>query len=65
MELSGKTKQFLAEAVRYRLTWYDGELARADLSDDKRSELATDKQFLASLLESLTQGRRSTEPGHG
>ena len=64
MELNGKALVFVTEALRYRLTWYDSELAKPGLSDDARSDLTNDKHFVASLIESLG-GRRVTEPGHG
>ena len=64
MDLSGKRMRVLAEALRYRIEWCDAELAKPEATEDARAILTEDKQCLSSMLEDLTRGRRSTEPGH-
>ena len=53
MDLSPKALRFLIEAVEYRMTWYQQELDRLDLSDDQRSDLTNDHMFFGSILEAL------------
>jgi len=53
VKLSKKDLFFLAEALRYRLEWYQRELEREDLSDDESSDLTNDEAYLQALLAHL------------
>jgi hypothetical protein len=64
MDISPKTRRYLTESVEYRLTWYDAELAKKDLADDQRTELAERRAALKEIHEELTRGRMPTKPGH-
>ena len=59
VSLSSKASRFVAEAVEYRLEWYEQQLRRTDLSEDDESDLKNDMQFFRAILEDL---RRAANP---
>jgi hypothetical protein len=59
--LSPKAARFVAEAVEYRLEWYERELRRTDLSEDEESDLKNDMQYFRAILTELH--RRPELPG--
>jgi hypothetical protein len=63
MDLSGNKLDVLATALRFRIEWCDGELAK-QLSDDVRKTITDERETLVAMLASLRPARRATEPGH-
>lgn len=50
MELSSKALHFVAEALEYRIGWYEQQLARDDIDEDTEADLSNDRGYLLSLL---------------
>jgi hypothetical protein len=53
MNLSYKTKQFIIEAIEYRIKAYQERLNQEDLDEDEVSDIINDYGFLEALCRDL------------
>jgi hypothetical protein len=60
MQLSPKAVRFLVDAVEYRITAYQAQLASQDLDEDTTADLSNDLLFLEALLADLRVAQEST-----